>query len=118
MKIVAMRFCYLTSIVVVCAISFTSVAQQKTESYYTFMNLDRPLSCELGEALMENMTANLKDAFKDAGILVVIAHLGDQEKLRELNRRRLYNVREFLKDHGVQTERVVVAEGEAVIGFG
>jgi hypothetical protein len=52
------------------------------------------------------------------GLLILIARLGNGENRRELNRRRLYNVRLKLNtEHAVQKERIIVAEGERLRGF-
>jgi hypothetical protein len=114
-----MRFSSLTALFVICVFSFTTTAQQKSDDRpYRFMNSDTPLDCEVAEVVMETVTANLKGFYKDAGILIAVARLGEGEKSHELSRRRLYNVRAYLKDHGIPPERIVVAEGEAIKGFG
>lgn len=56
---------------------------------------------------------------KSGSVLIAVARLGAGEKSRESNRRRLYNVREYIKDRvGVRAEKIVVAEGERAKGFG
>lgn len=53
------------------------------------------------------------------GTIIAIARLGDGERRRELNRRRLHNVRVFLAEfwHRDLT-RVITAEGERIKGYG
>ena len=52
-------------------------------------------------------------------LIIAIARLGDGEDRRELNRRRLHNVRVFLANSGKRSpDTVVVAQGERVKGYG
>jgi len=52
--------------------------------------------------------------------LIVIARLGDGERNRGLNRRRLHNVRTYLSEyvHARAAETIVTAGGERVSGYG
>lgn len=54
------------------------------------------------------------------GTIIAIARLGDGERSRALNRRRLHNVREFLTNFGWQRNpnTVITAEGERIKGYG
>jgi hypothetical protein len=53
------------------------------------------------------------------GTIIVIGHLGRGELSRELVRRRLRNLKEFIYfTRGVAKERTVTAEGERVGGLG
>ena len=45
------------------------------------------------------------------GSIIIVAHLGVAERSRLRNWRRLYNVREYLMEHGIPPERIVAAEG-------
>ena len=56
----------------------------------------------------------------EAGLVIVIARLGDGEYSREFNRRRLHNVRIYLTefDWHRRPETVITAEGERVKGYG
>lgn len=56
----------------------------------------------------------------DDSIIIAIAHLGTGETNRELNRRRLHNVRAYLTSFGWKRppETVVTATGERVEGYG
>src|SRR5882724_271524 len=53
------------------------------------------------------------------GTIIAIARLGDGDRSRELNRRRLHNVRIFLTEFGWHraAETVITAEGEGVSGY-
>ena len=52
--------------------------------------------------------------------IIVIARLGSGENNREVNRRRLHNVRVYLTDYGWQRDpnTVVTAKGDRVKGYG
>jgi hypothetical protein len=56
----------------------------------------------------------------DDSVVVAIAHLGTGERNRDLNRRRLHNVRAYLTEFAWKRRRatVVTAEGERVNGYG
>ncbi len=56
----------------------------------------------------------------DDGLVIVIARLGDGEYTKDLNRRRLHNVRVYLTefDWHRRPETVITAEGEPVKGYG
>jgi hypothetical protein len=54
------------------------------------------------------------------GTIIAIARLGDGEKNREQNRRRLHNVRVYLTEFGWhrQPSTVITAEGDRIKGYG
>jgi hypothetical protein len=53
------------------------------------------------------------------GVVIAVARLGDGEYRQELNRRRLQNVLTGLTDNlGLREERVVLASGGRVRGYG
>jgi hypothetical protein len=52
------------------------------------------------------------------GVVIAIARLGAGESSRALSRRRLENVRVYLREQGVSEQRIVVANGERVNGYG
>jgi hypothetical protein len=54
------------------------------------------------------------------GTIITIARLSNGERSREMNRRRLHNVRIFLTEFGWHRapETVITAEGERVSGYG
>jgi hypothetical protein len=55
----------------------------------------------------------------DKGTIIIIARLGHGESSRELIRRRLRNLQEFMYfTRGVSKERTVLAEGERTNGLG
>jgi hypothetical protein len=58
---------------------------------------------------------------RETDLIIVIARLGDGETRRDLNRRRLHNVRTYLTSESYRKrdpKTVVVAEGERVKGYG
>jgi hypothetical protein len=53
------------------------------------------------------------------GTIIAIARLGDAERSRELNRRRMHNIRVFLAEFWHRDPATVItAEGERVKGYG
>ena len=94
-------------------------AQERTNQSSVFLNPDAPQTCEQNAVSMETLATETLEATKNGGVLIAVASLGTGEQSREFNRRRLYNVREFLKDRAsVRPEKIVVAEGERVNGLG
>jgi len=59
-------------------------------------------------------------AANEGRLLFAIARLGEGEYKRELNRRRLHNVRVYLTEFGWQRDpkTLLIAEGERVKGYG
>jgi hypothetical protein len=75
----------------------------------------KPGSCEHDVA---TLTAAGRTA-GEAGLVIVIARLGEGERGRELNRRRLHNARTLLEDYGERApDTIITAEGERVAGHG
>lgn len=71
----------------------------------------------------ENHIAVLEAAHQEAGqdeLLILIARRGVGESRRDINHRRLYNARTYLADYlNVRApERIVIAEGEPINGYG
>ena len=89
-------------------------AQERREINNKLLNCEMDL---LYQAVV--FDAALKQT-KSGGVLIVNARLGDGENSRELTRRRLYNVRKFFSEGSskLASEKVVVAEGERVKGYG
>ena len=77
-----------------------------------------PRNCE-DNVFVLNATHVAANATGPDTLIIAIARLGDGERRRELNRRRLHNVRVFLtqlQKHKAST--VIIAEGEPVSGHG
>lgn len=93
-----------------------SVATPATPAAAQQPSQTRVNDCELNVHLLD--TAH--HLAGDDTIIIAIAHLGAGEVNRELNRRRLHNVRAYLTYFGWKRPRatVVTAEGEKVDGVG
>lgn len=76
----------------------------------------KPANCESDIAILD---AASRQAGED-GLMIVIARLGDGERNREVNRRRLYNVRTYLTewDGRRNPKNIITAEGERSNGYG
>lgn len=75
-----------------------------------------PSNCEENISILGVAT----QAVDKDGLLIVIARLGDGERNRELNRRRLHNARTYLSEYvrARAPETIITAEGERVAGYG
>jgi len=72
-------------------------------------------SCESNIALLDAAHAK---AGED-GLIIAIARLGNGERNRNLNRRRLYNLQTYLEKFRKRpAETIITAEGERVVGSG
>ena len=96
----------------------TVAAQRKVDSgkAQPFQIETTPSNCEENISILGAAT----QAVDKDGLLIVIARLGDGERNRGLNRRRLHNVRTYLSEyvHARAAETIVSAEGERVSGYG
>ena len=74
-------------------------------------------ACEVNAASFDNL-ANILRSSEER--LFVVARLGKGEISRELNRRRLYNVRAYFKENwpNAEAKKFVFAEGDRVDGEG
>jgi hypothetical protein len=74
-------------------------------------------ACEVNAASFDNLANMLRSSDER---LFVVARLGKGESSRELNRRRLYNVRAYFKENwpNVDAQRFVFAEGDRISGEG
>lgn len=80
---------------------------------------ERPLNCEMNLQSLELVRRLIGGKFNNGEVAIIIARLGNEEKTLKLNHRRLYNVREALNNMlGIPREKVIIAEGEPVKGFG
>jgi hypothetical protein len=68
-------------------------------------------NCEQNSALLDLLANELLSKEERA---FVIARPECGENLRDLNRRRLYNVRTYLVERSIDTKRLIFAEGERV----
>ena len=91
-------------------------AQQRVEN---LTEDTTPLTSEFNILRLEDVARIATDEAAEARETIIIWRLGNGERSRELNRRRLYNVQTFLSRYKtIGAENIVVAEAEKVRGFG
>ena len=79
----------------------------------------RPENCETNASNLAQVREMVRDPENQQSLLILIARLGDDERGQRLNHRRLYNVRlKLITELDIPTERMIIAEGERVNGFG
>lgn len=92
-------------------------AQEKVESgTIPSSQVERkPTNCEFNISVL----TGAHRVAGDAGLVIMIARLGNGERRRELNHRRLHNARTFLIEFGQRVpQTIITAEGERVDGYG
>jgi len=92
-------------------------AQEKVESgTIPSSQIERkPANCEFNISVL----TGAHRVAGDAGLVIMIAGLGNRERRRHLNHRRLHNARTFLIEFGQRVpETIITAEGERVDGYG
>ena len=77
-----------------------------------------PGRCETNAVIFDHMRSVISEGLGRDSLVIAVARLGDGETSRELNRRRLYNLRVRWKAFGLPANRLIVAEGERVNGYG
>ena len=112
------QFLFLFIAFLLCAPIFIA-AQEQTEKVERREINNHLNNCEMNLAYQDYISNAAREQTQNGNVLIVIARLGDGETSRELMRRRIYNVREFLKLRGrLSPEKFIVAEGEPVQGYG
>jgi hypothetical protein len=101
----------LTLLILLTILCFPAIFAQEQSDMPT-----KPANCESDIAILDSASGQAGES----GLIIVIARLGDGERNRELNRRRLYNVRRYLTewDGHRNPKSIVTAEGERVGGYG
>jgi hypothetical protein len=90
------------------------VAQQPIASPFSNERAAIENNCESNIDRLNNI-----DAAGKAGLIIVIARLGDHEFRKDLNSRRLHNVRAFLREFQRRDgQTIITAEGDMVKGRG
>lgn len=80
---------------------------------------ERPKTCANSEQYLFDVRRMLEKQSNPNTVLIIIARLGNGEKSREINRRRLDNVSEYMKNaYGVEPKKIIIAQGEKTNGFG
>ncbi len=95
------------------------IAQDRKSSSIPYGFSDKPRDCEINIIRMESLEKLAAAESNRDSVVIAVARLGDGEYAQELNRRRLQNVMTVLTDNlGMKKERVVIASGERVNGYG
>jgi hypothetical protein len=77
--------------------------------------VSKPTNCEFNISVLD---AAHSKAGSDS-LVIIIARLGDRENRRNLNHRRLHNIRTYLKDFvGRDTRITITAQGDRIKGYG
>lgn len=77
-----------------------------------------PENCEMNLQNIEYLANLFKSESADAGFIIVVARLGQNERFSRLNQRRLYNVGRKLTLIEVPRNRIILTEAEPIKGFG
>jgi hypothetical protein len=94
---------------------------QRTQSGTTIANgfANKPTNCEINIIRMEAATKHAIEETAHGGVIIAIARLGNGERSREINRRRLHNVETYLTSYQtLAKQNVITAEGKRVKGYG
>jgi hypothetical protein len=95
------------------------IAQVRAPSPIPYAFSDKPRDCEINLIRMEGVNRLAKEESNGDSMVIAIARLGDGEYGQELNPRRLQNVLTSLTENlGLRKERMVIASGERVRGYG
>ncbi|HEY0003360.1 MAG TPA: hypothetical protein VGB17_01025 [Pyrinomonadaceae bacterium] len=95
------------------------LAQDRTSSPIPYGFSNKPRDCEINLIRIEGVNKLATVESHRNSVVIVIARLGDGEYMQKLNRRRLQNVLTALTvNFGLKKERVVIASGERVRGYG
>ena len=80
---------------------------------------ERPFNCETNLQHLEDLKVMVANQPDRDGLLIMLARLGDGERRRDLNRRRLENVRRGLTNNlGIAERQIIVGESARVRGYG
>lgn len=114
-----MKLLHSALVVTLLLISSAAVAVQQRADSGTAQPSQRESKQSNCEENISILGAATQAVDKD-GLLIVIARLGEGEQNREINRRRLHNVRTYLSEyvHARAPETIITAEGERVNGYG
>jgi hypothetical protein len=114
-----MRISKLLIIALLISGSWLASGQDRPASPIPYGFSDRPGDCEINLIRMEGVNRLATEQSNRDGVVIAVARLGDGEYRQELNRRRLQNVLTVLRDNlGLREERVVLASGGRVRGYG
>jgi hypothetical protein len=114
-----MKTLYFVLVVSVLLVCSASTAQIRSTAANTESTEAVPRNCE-GNVFILNAAHVAANATGADASIIAIARLGDGERNRMLNHRRLHNVRVYLTEFGWHRDpaTVITAEGERVKGYG
>ena len=93
--------------------------QERTESPIPYAFTPTPMTSEFNIIRLEFIAKDAIASASEGKVTILVARLGDGERAREVNRRRLHNVLAFLTTSSdLNAQNVIAAEGERVRGFG
>lgn len=95
---------------VTASVNFAQASSETTSNVQS-----TPDGCEMNASSL-NIVA--KDELLRDGFVIAIARLGKRETSRTLNQRRLLGVKGGLIKSGLPAQRIIIAEGERVNGYG
>jgi len=96
-----------------------ALSQERGESPIPYAFTPAPMTSEFNIIRLEFIAKDAIAAAAGGTVTILVARLGDSEQPREVNRRRLHNVRTFLTTYpDLNAKNVITAEGERVRGFG
>lgn len=107
----------LTATMIVLLLAVGSVAQESI----SLNNPDTliPTNCEMNSVKLDNALDRFIKKQSEGSTLILIARFGNGEYSRELNRRRLFNVKQYLVGiRGIDLKKIIVAESGRVKGYG
>ena len=98
---------------------FTSVLIAQVNSKFRLEIPEKPENSEINHSYLRQILGLIQEESNPNGVIILIARLGKDETKSELNRRRLYNMSFLYKEtFGIPAEKIVIAEGERVDGYG
>jgi hypothetical protein len=105
----------LLPLLVICVLGVTSASAGQVPVESARSTQDKPGDCETNAS---NLNSVAQDELKGDGVVIAIARLGAGETSRTHNRERLLAVRYGLVKSGLPADRIVLAEGSKVTGYG
>lgn len=110
-----LQYALAMSALLVCASTASAQTEPRSTTSRPYEMETRPTNCAFHIATLD---AAHDEADRDSPV-IVIARLGDDEQRRDLNRRRLHNVRMYLTEFAsLDPQTIITAEGERVRGYG
>jgi hypothetical protein len=97
----------------------TALSQEGADSRIPYAFTPDPMTSEFNIIRLEFIAKDVIAVASEGKVTILVARLGNGERSREVNRRRLHNVRTFLTVYsGLNVKNIIAAEGDRVQGFG